>query len=462
MLEGLDNVEVRALALREAVLAVKLELSSHDRVLTPAVHVKGSLGKHEGAGIRDGGAVGSRGREGGLSKTALVLPLASSTTSSRNIISTSKGEEARAVDEAKAASGGGLVRSAESVDGIGKGINGISVVEGLGTKGLEEDTTGIEGRAVVDVGIRLDNPDKLLARVVEVELDLVGGGTHRLVTSELELLNEVLVGVLGHLAALVSVEENVVDVEGGSNKGLLVSSSDGLGASTSAGGKGLDGPQALTNGAEINVDLHLVVLESNEGEGKARVAAKPEEEGNVEGGLRESLARSTNLGRSAGSRAGARDLGEGRVADVGKLGGVTNHLVVSAALLLRHGHLVPDVHPVTVLAVNALATNLNLNLSDELLTREIEPTSINTVSAGGHHALVDLRESHLEVGAVAKITVAADGAGDTATEIGLSREGLLDGLHGEVSVASVRHLPESNFRGTSKENVLGPIGDKLH
>jgi hypothetical protein len=74
----------------------------------------------------------------------------------------------------------------------------------------------------------LDNPDKLLARVVEVELDLVGGGSYGLVTSELDLLEEVLVGVLGHLAALISVEENIVNVEGGSNKGLLVGSGNGL------------------------------------------------------------------------------------------------------------------------------------------------------------------------------------------------------------------------------------------
>ena len=53
VLVGLDNVEVRTLTLGEAVLAVKLKLGSYNRVLTPAVHVKGSLGKHEGGGIRD-------------------------------------------------------------------------------------------------------------------------------------------------------------------------------------------------------------------------------------------------------------------------------------------------------------------------------------------------------------------------------------------------------------------------
>jgi hypothetical protein len=66
------------------------------------------------------------------------------------------------------------------------------------------------------------------------------------------------VGVLGHLAALISVKEDVVDVEGGSNKGLLVGLADGL--CSGLGTECANGPEALTNGAEINVDLDLVVL----------------------------------------------------------------------------------------------------------------------------------------------------------------------------------------------------------
>ena len=52
-LERLDEVEVGALTLREAVLAVKLELGGDDRVLAPAVHVKSRLGEDEGARIRN-------------------------------------------------------------------------------------------------------------------------------------------------------------------------------------------------------------------------------------------------------------------------------------------------------------------------------------------------------------------------------------------------------------------------
>jgi hypothetical protein len=137
---------------------------------------------------------------------------------------------------------------------------------------------------------------------------------------------------------------------------------------------------------------------------------------------------------------------------------VADHLVVASLLLSRQGKLVPDVHPITILAIDSLASNLNLNLGDELLANEVQPTGIDITSAS-LHGLVDLGESDLEVCAVAQITVAADCACHTATEVSLSREGLLNGFHGKVGVASVRHLPESDLGGSGKEHVLGAIGD---
>jgi len=94
--------------------------------------------------------------------------------------------------------------------------------------------------------------------VVEVEFDLVGRGTNRLITSELELLEEVLVGVLSHLAALISIKEDIVNIEGSSNKRLLVSSSDRF--DTRGGGEVIDGPETLANRTEIKVDLNFVIL----------------------------------------------------------------------------------------------------------------------------------------------------------------------------------------------------------
>ena len=63
--------------------------------------------------------------------------------------------------------------------------------------------------------------------MVEVELDLVTGRTDGLVASELELLNQVFVGILGELASLIGIEEDIVDVERGGNERLLVSGSAG-------------------------------------------------------------------------------------------------------------------------------------------------------------------------------------------------------------------------------------------
>ncbi len=55
VLPRLNEVEVGAFALREAVLAVELQLGSDNGVLAPAVHVEGGLGEHEGAGVRQSG-----------------------------------------------------------------------------------------------------------------------------------------------------------------------------------------------------------------------------------------------------------------------------------------------------------------------------------------------------------------------------------------------------------------------
>ena len=79
--------------------------------------------------------------------------------------------------------------------------------------------------------------------VVEVQLDLVGGGTDGLVASELELGDEILVGVLCESATLVGVKEEIINIEGSGNQGLVVGNGGGLGdlGSTTAVKLG-DGP----------------------------------------------------------------------------------------------------------------------------------------------------------------------------------------------------------------------------
>jgi hypothetical protein len=211
VLVGLDYVEVRTLTLGEAVLAIKLKLGGDNWVLTPAMHVKGSLGKNESSGIREQGLFGS------AITIDTIGPLGAIRTSS---VSHSTLESSISTDESSRTRGS--IFTTEGMDSVGKSINGISVVERLGTKSLVKSLATFKGLAVVYVSIRLDNPDKLLTGVVEVELDLVGGGTDRLVASELELRDEVLMGVLCESTTLIGVEEDVVNIEGSSNQGLVV------------------------------------------------------------------------------------------------------------------------------------------------------------------------------------------------------------------------------------------------
>jgi len=494
--ERLDEVEVGSLALREAILAVELELGGDDGVLAPTVEGKSGLGEDEGACIGDErllgvpsrdaevvlvGVSGGDAREGGVSGVSPVVigvvhggnepgrssgAVVGEVDVRPTINGSSVGEETVGVDEvvvgrsADTSGASNRVGAAEGMDGVGEGIYGIGVVEGLGTENVEEGALAIKGGAVVDVGVGLDNPDELLDGVVEVKLDLVGGRTYRLVASELKLLNEVLVGVLGHAPALIGVEEHVVDEERGGNEGLVVGVC-ALDGPRCGGCEGVDGPEALVNGAKIDVDADLVVLESNEGESKPGVLAEPELERNVEGGLRESVTRSANLARSV-RLARTIDGRERWVSQVGELGGVADHGPVTLLLGSVDGELVPDVHPVAVMAINALAANLYLNLGDELLTGEIEPPSIDALVRRTGELLADLGECYLENGGVGKISVTGDGAGDTPSEISLAIESLLNGLHGKVCVTPVGDLPVSDLRVTSKVNILCAVSNQLH
>ena len=452
VLPRLNEVKVGAFTLREAILAVELELGGNNWVLTPAVHVKSSLGKNESAGIRKSrllAAVEASGVTGRIDTPSGIA-------SGSDVHSASSLEKTAGIDEAGGTADRG--RASESVNGVGKSVEGISVVEWLGTKKLKQDVGSIKRRAVVNVGITLNDPDKLLDRVVEVELDLVGRRTNRLISSELKLFDEVLMGVLGHAPALIGVEEHVVDIERSGNQGLVVGSVELL--VSARRGDRADSPQAFVDGANVEVDLDFVVLKGDQGKGKTGVTAEPELEGDVEGGLGKSVTRSANLARSVGV-ARTVNISKQGVSDVSQLSGVADHLVITALLFGGHGELAPDVHPVTVLAVNALTTDLNLNLRNQLLTGEIEPAGINAMGRS-LETLADFGKGHLKVGAVSQVTIAADSAGNTPAKVSLAVESLFDRLHGKVGVPLVRDLPEGNLRITGKINVLCAIGDELH
>jgi hypothetical protein len=355
--------------------------------------------------------------------------------------------------------------STKSVDSVGKSIDGISVVKGLSTEEPIQKLVAVERRTVVNVLIGLDNPDELLNGVVKVELDLVGRRADRLVTSELKLLDKILMGVLSHAPALISVEEDVVNIERGSDQRLVVGSVDATtGRRThNVGGAAerADGPQALIDGANIEVNFDLVILKGDEGESKTGVTAIPKLEGDIESSLGKSIAGSANLTGSV-SLARTIDGIERGIGDKSQLGGVADHGKVTVLLIKRESKVVPDMHPVTILAINALTTDLDLNLGDKLLTGEIEPTGINTILVGALHRLVNLGESNLKVSAVSQITITRNGAGYTTTEIGLSVKSLLNRLHSKVGVTFVRYLPKGDLRVTSEIDVLGAVSYKLH
>jgi len=260
--------------------------------------------------------------------------------------------------------------------------------------------------------------------VVEVKLDLVGDRGDRLVAGELNLLDEVLVRDLREAAALISVEEDVVRVEG---RGLERGDRDGTG-----------GEVAIRSSTELKVDLDLVVLEGDKRKGKSGIAAEPELKRDVK----------IHLGDESLSARRGGELGKGR--------DVTDHVLVANLLAGSLGKLVPDVHPVTVVLVDALATDLNLGVLDKIVAEVVEPAELGTVRDS------DLGDGDLEVDTREKITITGDGACHALAEIGGTVEGLLDGLHREIRVAPVHYLKEGDLGIASKIDVLGAIRDKLH
>jgi len=311
----------------------------------------------------------------------------------------------------------------------------VREVEGLLT------LPGVDDRIIArHVGIALDNPDKLLTGVVEVELELVGSGRDRLLARELERLDEVLVGDLGELAALVRVEVDVVDVEGRCDKVLVENAC--LDRVVVGRELGCDVPAEVAEVVELEVDADLVVLEGDERERKARVAAEPELERDVERVLRgalDELIRRVGLARCAPVVAVLTALDE----EVRELGHVANHLGVAGLLTRLLRELIPDVEPVAIVLVDALATDLNLDVLDKVVANPVEPAELGTRAVLGLER--NAGERGLEVHAVDQVAVALDRACNLATEPRRAVERVLDGLHREVRVPAVHNLEESDL-----------------
>jgi len=308
-----------------------------------------------------------------------------------------------------------------------------------------------------DIRVALDNPHELLARVVEVQLELVGGARDGLAARELEGLDEVLVGDLGELAALVRVEVDVVHVErGGRQVGGVDAVADRVEVARDLRG---DLVAQVAEVVELQVDAHLVVLERDERERQARVAAEPELQRDVERVLRravEDLRGRVRLAARAVIVARLTALDE----EVRQLRHVANHLGIAALLARLLRELIPDVQPLSVVLVDALAADLELDALDEVVTNPVEPAELGARAVRRLEG--DRRERGLEVDAVDQVTVALDRARHTLAEARRAVERVLDGLHGEVGVAAVDDLKEGNLGVAREVNVLGTVSDELH
>ena len=118
-----------------------------------------------------------------------------------------------------------------------------------------------------------------------------------------------------------------------------------------------------------------MVLERNERQGQSRVAIEPELERHVERVLRRAVADllgRMGLARAAGVVAALATLDK----QVRQLGHVAHHLGVARleARLLRQ--LVPDLEPVTVVLVNLLAADLNVDVVDQVVANPVEPAEL--------------------------------------------------------------------------------------
>ena len=229
--------------------------------------------------------------------------------------------------------------------------------------------------------------------MVEVQLQLVGAGGDGLTARELQDIDQVLVGDLGELTTLIRVQVDVVHIQGGGGQTALTDTvADGVGVR-----RVRVVPADVIERVELEIDADLVVLESNEREGKARVAAEPELEGDVE---RVHWCTAGDDLRREGLAAIAVIVARGAalVEEVREFRDVTNHLGVAGLLARLLRELIPDVEPVAILLIDALATDFNLDVFNDVVTNPVEPAELSTRAIRGLELY--LRERGLEVHAV--------------------------------------------------------------
>ena len=243
----------------------------------------------------------------------------------------------------------------------------VGEVEGLLTLPRQGDRS-----VAADERVALDNPHQLLAGVVEVQLQLVGRGRDGLAARELQHVNQVLVGDLGELAALVRVQVDVVNVQRGGDQ---VGRGDAVADDVDVRVLGRNVELQVAQVVERQVHAHLVVLQRNQGQRQTRVAAEPELHGHVQrvlGAAVADLVGRVGLARRAVIIAVLATLDD----QVRQVGHVANHLGIASLLARLLGELVPDVQPLSIVLVNALSADLEFNPVDEVVSNPVEPAEL--------------------------------------------------------------------------------------
>jgi hypothetical protein len=97
--------------------------------------------------------------------------------------------------------------------------------------------------------------------------------------------------------------------------------------------------------------------------------------------------------------------------------------------LLRE--LVPDVKPITILFVNALSTDFNLNVADENVADVVDPSEaivaiINIGLLVSNNRALNKGKSDLKINTMNKITIAGNGASNSLAEVSSSVKDLLN------------------------------------
>jgi hypothetical protein len=107
------------------------------------------------------------------------------------------------------------------------------------------------------------------------------------------------------------------------------------------------------------------------------------------------------------------------------------------------GELVPNVEPSRVVLVDALATDLELNALDKGMANPVEPPEADTPTRGSRGlGNNNIRELHLEVGAMNEITIPGNGACNLLSKIGSTVEGVLDRFETEGRIPSINYLED--------------------